>query len=321
MRHGKVILRRGPVVFHRPAGVAVDPLIPGPLLADGISMATTTASSDLSRVFARQIAEKKLSLPAMPGTAAEVAALCQQETTDAAKLSAVIHKDQTIASNVLRVANSAAYVGQVPCASLQQAVSRLGLQQITEIAMAVSVRGRMFTNPKCADLLAALWKHSVLTAFFTKEIARLRQRDVEVAFLGGLLHDLGKAVLLDNVDRVVGRAPMDIPVGYLLHAIDEQHIDAGGMLAGEWRLPPQVTEAIACHHEPIAAARFPELAWTVALADQIAHLLAPSQLVAAPTEAAVSSHPAVAALGLTEAQVAGLLAKRDRALLVTEGMR
>ncbi|MEN8165476.1 MAG: HDOD domain-containing protein, partial [Acidobacteriota bacterium] len=92
------------------------------------------------------------------------------------------------------VANSAAYVGAVPCSSLQQAVSRLGLQMITEIAMAVSVRGRMFGNPRCAELLAALWKHSVLTAWFTKEIARAHGHNVEVAFLCGLLHDVGKAV-------------------------------------------------------------------------------------------------------------------------------
>ena len=69
-------------------------------------------------------------------------------------------------------ANSAAYAGQIPCSSLQQAVSRLGMQLITEIAMAVSVRSRMFGNAVCADLLAMLWKHSVLTGFYTKEIAR-----------------------------------------------------------------------------------------------------------------------------------------------------
>jgi putative nucleotidyltransferase with HDIG domain len=284
-------------------------------------MATTTASSDLSRAFAKQIAARQLSLPAMPGTAAEVAALCQQETTDAAKLSAVIHRDQTIASNVLRVANSAAYVGQVPCASLQQAVSRLGMQQITEIAMAVSVRGRMFANPQCAELLAALWKHSVLTAFYTKEIARLRRRDADVAFLGGLLHDLGKAVLLDNVDRVAGRGPMDIPTSYLLHAIDEQHVEAGAMLAAEWKLPAPIVEAVAFHHDPALAGRAPDLARSVCLADQLAHLIAPSALCQPPTEAAVQGHPVVAQLELGIGQVQDLLQKRDRALLVTEGMR
>ena len=67
------------------------------------------------------------------------------------------------------------------------------MQAITEIAVAVSVRSRLFANEACASLLQALWRHSVLTAFFTKAIARVRRRNVEIAFLCGLLHDLGKA--------------------------------------------------------------------------------------------------------------------------------
>ncbi len=281
----------------------------------------TTATTDLSRVFARQIAEKKLSLPTMPGTAAEVMSLCQQETTDSAKLSAVLHKDQTIASNVLRVANSAAYAGQMPCASLQQAVSRLGMQLITEISMAVSVRGRMFTNPQCAELLAALWKHSVLTGFYTKEIARLRRRNVEIAFLCGLLHDLGKAVLLNNVDSVVGKGELAVPVGYLLAAVDEQHVNAGALLAAEWKLPEQIGEAIQCHHAYAEAKRFQDMAMTVCLADQVSHLIAPGPFCDPPTEQELKAHPVLVDLNLYPDQVNELLLKRDRALLVTEGLR
>ena len=54
-----------------------------------------TGISELSRVFARQIAERKIQLPSMLGTAAEVLNLCQEEATDAKRLSSVIHQDQT----------------------------------------------------------------------------------------------------------------------------------------------------------------------------------------------------------------------------------
>lgn len=286
-----------------------------------MSLAMEIATSDLSRLFARQIAERKIELPPMPATAAEVMALSQQETTDAAKLSAVIHRDQTIASNVLRVANSAAYAGQIPCSSLQQAVSRLGMQLITEIAMAVSVRSRMFGNAVCADLLAMLWKHSVLTGFFAKEIARARRRNVETAFLCGLLHDVGKAVLLNGVDKVLGKNELVLPVGYLLGAVEEQHIAAGGLLAKEWKLPEQIAEAIACHHDTTAAKRFAELAMTVCLADEISHLVAPSQLRDALTEDELRKHQVLVGLNVYPDQLDGLLKMKDRALLVTEGMR
>lgn len=280
-----------------------------------------TVTSDLSRVFARQIAEHKLELPPLPATAAEVMSLCQQETTDAAKLSAVIHRDPTIASNVLRVANSAAYASQVACSSLQQAVSRLGMQLIMEIATAVAVRGRMFANPTCAELLGYLWKHSVLTAFYTKEIARLRRRNVEIAFLCGLLHDIGKAVLLNGVDKVLGKDELTLPVGYLLCAVDQQHVGAGVLLAKAWQLPDQITEAIACHHDVAAAKRFADMAMTVCLADQLAHFVAPTRLATPPTEAELRQHPVLLGLNVYPDHLTALLALKDRALLVTEGLR
>lgn len=280
----------------------------------------SAGTSELSQVFARQIAEKKLTLPTMPGTASEVMSLCQQEDTDAAKLSTVIHKDQTIASNVLRVANSAAYAGQVPCASLQQAVSRLGLQLITEIAMAVSVRGRMFGNPACAELLAALWKHSVLTGFYTKEIARQRRRNVETAFLCGLLHDIGKAVLLDNVDRVLGKRELKIPLPDLIGALDAQHVMAGQMLATEWKLPDQITEAIVCHHAYAKAERFQDMAMTVHLADQIARHLVPSVFYPDWSADQLRADPVLAGLNMYADQLDQLLGMREKAMLVTEGM-
>jgi len=279
-----------------------------------------TPTSDLSRVFAQLIQARHVRLPPMPGTAAEVLDLCQQADADAAMLSEVIHKDQTIASNVLRVANSAAYGGQVPCASLQQAVSRLGLQLVTEIVTAVSMRGRMFKNEQCVELLDALWKHSVMTAFYSKEIARLRKRSVDIAFLCGLLHDVGKAVLLGSVDRVLGNEELTVPRDELFAAIHEQHIAAGQLLADEWKLPALVAEAIECHHEEGLADSSADMAKMVFLADQLSYSLAPCGLEPAMSEDALRAHPIVPGLGLTGEDLEALLAMRERALEVTEGM-
>ena len=278
-------------------------------------------ASGLSRLFSAAIAERRLDVPPMPATAAEVLRLCQQETTDAAKLSAVVHRDPTIASNVLRVANSVAYAAQVPCTSLQQACSRLGMRVITDIATAVAVRGRLFANDKCADLLAMLWKHSVLTGFFAKEIARLRRRNVEIAFLCGLLHDVGKAVLLDNADRAMGDGALRLPLDELLEVLHEHHVAAGTMLAREWRLADQFVEAIQCHHSTGEAKRFQDLAMTIGFADVLAHHTAASVFAAAPLEEELRSHPLLEALDLYPDQVTTLLAMKGQALAVTESLR
>jgi hypothetical protein len=115
----------------------------------------TTATSDLSRVFARQIADKKTRTAADAG---------HRGRGDDAVPAGDHRRGQAVGGHPSRPDDRlqraagrqlGAYAGQVACASLQQAVSRLGMQLITEIAMAVSVRGRMFGNPKCAELLAA----------------------------------------------------------------------------------------------------------------------------------------------------------------------
>ena len=281
----------------------------------------STKTTGLSRELARRIAEGDLELPPMPATAAEVMALCQQESTDAARLSAAVHKDQTIASNVLRVANSAAYAGQVPCASLQQAVSRLGMQLITEIAVAVAVRGRVFADARNAALLDGLWKHSVLTGFFTKEIARLRRRNVEIAFLCGLLHDVGKAVLVAAVEDDRAATAGHAPDAELRDALDEQHVAAGVHLAEQWQLPDQVKEAIACHHQPSAATKFSDMARSVCLADLLSHHVAPAPGGPRVAEDELRSHDVLVGLNLYRDQLDALLGMQERALEVTEGLR
>lgn len=280
-----------------------------------------TATNHMSSVFARAIASGKLDLPPLPATVAEVLSSCQTETIDAARLSAIIHRDQALAASILRVANSAAYVGQVQCRVLQQAISRLGLRHVSEIAMAVAVRGRLFVNPRCAELLAGLWQHSVLTGFFAKEIARMRRRNVEIAFLCGLLHDVGKAVLLNGVDRVLGGSDPEPDGQDLVTAIREQHMAAGSLLAAEWKLPDQIGESIAGHHDVTLSSRYPDLACMVRLADRIAYSLVPEPMSPAPSLDELRADEAVVALNVYPDELDALLAKRDKAMQTAEVMQ
>lgn len=281
-------------------------------------MHSTTASADLCAHLQKQIAEKKLELPILPTVALEVMSACQKDETDAQKLSSILHRDQALAANVLRVANSAAYVGQVPCGSLQQAVGRLGMQMIAEIAVAVAVKGKVFASKDCADLFAHLWRHSVVTGFFTKEIARTRRRNVEIAFLCGLLHDVGKAVLLTNVERYVRDGK--VALGDIAEALQLHHTAVGALLARGWRMPDQIVEVIEFHHEYEQAKSFQEAAMTVCLADMLAHFASPSAAGEPLTADALRRHPVLLALNLYPDQLDQLLAKTDKARELAEGM-
>lgn len=277
-----------------------------------------TATNQMSNVFARAIASGQIDLPPLPATVAEVLSSCQTETIDAARLSAIIHRDPALAASILRIANSAAYVGQMQCRVLQQAISRLGLRVVSEVAMAVAVRSRLFVNPRCAELLAWLWQHSVLTGYFAKEIARMRRRNVEIAFVCGLLHDVGKAVLLNGIDRVLGVAAAEPDAGELATAIREQHMAAGSLLAAEWKLPDPIAEAIAGHHDVTLSSRFPDLACMVRLADRIAYSIAPEPMSSPPSLDDLRADEAVVALNVYPEELDALLAKSEKAMQTAE---
>lgn len=281
-------------------------------------MSTGTGSADLCAYLGKQIAERRLELPILPTVAMEVMTACQKEETDAAKLTAVLHKDQALAANVLRVANSAAHVGQVPCGSLQQAVSRLGMQMISEIAIAVAVKGGVFASKQCQDLFAQLWRHAVMAGMFTKEIARARRRNVEIAFLSGLLHDVGKAVLLASAERHVrdGKVSMDD----IAEALQEHHTAVGAMLARRWRMPDAIVECIEFHHDYSNAKSYQEAAMSVCLADLIAHFVSPGPTAPRVTVDALTKHPVLAALNLYPDQLQELLGKADQTFAMAEGM-
>jgi putative nucleotidyltransferase with HDIG domain len=233
----------------------------------------------------------------------------------------VIHRDQALASQVLRVANSATFAADAPCTSLHQACSRLGMQRIVEIAMAVAVRGRVLANTQRAALQSLLWRHSILTGFYCKEIARLRRRNVETAFLCGLLHDIGRAVLLNCVDDHLGANQPELPVLDVLAAVHEHHVAAGALMAREWQLPEQIAEAIECHHDWLRPSRFQDLTMQVALADVISHHVAPSVLSEPVTEDSLRRHPVLSGLYLYPDQLHDLLALRRLALDFAEGLR
>jgi HD-like signal output (HDOD) protein len=219
-----------------------------------------------------RIRTNSFELPMLPKVAGEVMEMCNADDTDAAKLSQTIHRDQSLAGHVLRVANSPAIRPQTPIVSLQQAISRLGMQQIVEIALAISVKGKVFSSSKHMDLVHDLWGQSVASGCFAKEVARQRRRNVETTFLCGLLHNVGKPVVLDAVTTLEEDVGRSFPREDVLRALDAYHAEVGGQLALHWQLPPPVVEAIRHHEDYNEASAFAEVAMTVNLAMYLARL-------------------------------------------------
>lgn len=265
------------------------------------------------------IEEGRLELPLLPEVCAEI--LAQQDDCEPRRLADLIRRDQSLAGHLLRIANSPLYLPQVPIVSLQQAITRLGLLAIRQMALLIAVQGRAFpiSGPGQEAGVRALFQHALATALCAQEIARLRRLSVDEAFLCGLLHDLGRAVLFQALLDLPGGAALPAPA--VAEILDGLHAQAGAALARRWALPGRLAETVLHHHRPLEP-EAPKTAPLIALADDLAHLLLPPPSPAAASlgggravsAEALRRHPCLAALQLYPDDVTALLGRREAIL-------
>ena len=246
-----------------------------------------------------------LDLPILPAVAAEVVALTSDEDCDIRKLAEIVRRDQAMAGHMLRMANSATHRAVVQVASLTQAMSRLGMQLVRQFAFVISCQNRVFRVQGREEQLKQLFRHSLATALYAQEIARARRSNVEEAFLAGLLHDVGRPVLLQAVTDFTTTMPFS--EADVEESVNALHAYVGGELARQWGLSDRLGEAIAHHHNPAAAPANREGALTVRLADDLAHRLEPN-----PPDMDVHMHPALAPLNLYPEDVDRLLGLAEK---------
>ncbi len=197
-------------------------------------------SNGARQLLQQRIEDGELDLPMLPQVVTEVLALVEDPESEMAELAALIQTDQSLAGHVMRIANSAAFNAAVPIASLQQGISRLGMQNIAEIALTATMGSTVFKVAGYEALIKHMWQFSLATGLWAKEIARLRRQNVENAFLCGLLLQVGKPVVLQALTELkTGIASEDVAV-----LIDEFQAGVSAMLVEAWQLPPLVAETI-----------------------------------------------------------------------------
>jgi HD-like signal output (HDOD) protein len=169
----------------------------------------------------------------------------------------------------MRVSNSALYARRTPVVTLPQAIAWLGIREIRNIAFAVAVQGQVFNSAYFNQAMSELWRESVITGLFAQEIARLKRRNVESAYLCGLLHRIGMAVILSRVGSAVVKHGISPEPGQVLALAARHEARVGTHLAIAWNLPPTVSAAITFWRDPRAADVSRTEVMEVALARQI----------------------------------------------------
>lgn len=224
--------------------------------------------------FVRQLDD----LPSLPVVVMELLTSIDQEDVDISVLAKKVSHDQALTAKTLRLANSSTYGLQVKVTTIQQAITFLGFRTTRDLITAAAVTG-CFAQGQCKGFDdKAFWRHSIATAVCARVLARRMRFNQDYAFTAGLLHDIGRLVLVTIApvaySQVLARAAADdislLDAERAVMGVD--HVAAGMVLADHWKFSDTIRLALGHHHDPeTAGAGF--LATIVHVANAIVHAL------------------------------------------------
>jgi len=210
--------------------------------------------TETSVAFNGMMEDPNLVLPVLPEIAIKVRQLMTNEKNTFETVAYLVEKEQGMAARILQVANSPIYAGLERIRSLQQAVGRLGLRETRNILQAVVAQNLFRTEVKSLrEMMKGLWLHSLCTAYGNEIIAqRLGVPDSSDYFMMGLLHDIGKLLILHLtvVGQREGRwTERQITEDAVRKLMAMRHHDLGTRLLEKWTYPVSFQEVVLLHND------------------------------------------------------------------------
>jgi HD-like signal output (HDOD) protein len=204
--------------------------------------------------------------PVLPAVAMDVMTVAARDDADVDEIVALLERDTMLAATVMRLVSSPIYAGRSAIHSLKGAVIRLGVRVIRDVVFEAAIARGVFQVGEYTDTLAIIARHSTLTAYITRIVCRRAGIDADLAFICGLLHDVGFAGLLLAVKHVEGSNAPTLSV--LWQHVDDLHERASRMLVERWGLPRDVVEVVG-HHHHLHTGPTARIAAAVRLADHL----------------------------------------------------
>ena len=244
-----------------------------------INSANGTESTSMEERLG-EIAETVNELPPMPHTVTNLLQLISNPDYDIDKLIQLISQDQSIMAAVIKVSNSVVYRAMDKISTVGEAVKRLGIKSIKGIAIATATRS-MFPsgNSDLKDLSHSLWIHSKECGIISRRIAiEAGFVDPDEAFVGGILHDIGKLAILiksiKNFKKIKEMEEKAIPVFEAEKKIvGYDHTQVGELLMKKWNMPQPLLSCVKNHHKSHGSSEGNTLTHIVALGNLYSHKL------------------------------------------------
>jgi putative nucleotidyltransferase with HDIG domain len=265
-------------------------------------------------------------LPPAPTVAVQLLQLFSDPDRDIDRIVKLIRHDPSLTAETLQRCNRGGLAGAEPASDMFEAVSRLGLYEIYSLVVSLMASRTMKqVRAKYSWDANRLWQHTVVTAVISSILAKRVQVVEATAFTAGLLHDIGKLILV-SMEGVV-YADMVRKSGFFgprLAAAEAAnlgftHAALGARLLARWDLPDGVCVAVAHHHQPPACGGLhSRLTAVVNFANCLAHEMVDGPGPALP--AADASPAAMAMAELTAEDIPALVQQINEELRQVQGL-
>jgi HD-like signal output (HDOD) protein len=237
------------------------------------------ASLSLEDALRQIINRGAIEVPMLPEVANRALLLAQNPESDATEMAKLIQSDQSLAGHVMRIANSVAYTPLSNLVSLQQAVARLGMTIISEIALAAAIGSKMFNTPGYEEYVAGVWQHALATSLWSKEVARHCRSNVEVAFLAGLLHSIGRPAVLQTILELAKKKNISVTTEEVRQLENNYWHQVSQAVVNKWQMPELVVEAVCSYTDYDSALTAGAQATHVVVGSRFStHMLMPEKL-------------------------------------------
>lgn len=242
--------------------------------------------------------DPSLAVPVLSDVASKVLAMAASPEPSIVRLAEIVSKDQVLASRVLGLANSAYSAPALQIATVRDAILRLGTTAVRNLVVTVALASRVQDRRVYGDRGPILFDHALGTAYMAALVAGAAGESADEAFICGLLHDVGKLVILMLAYEHRRRGNGTVPAAELERALGEHHAELGSRALSRWWLPETAEEPVRCHHDYMAARLHPRQAAVCYLANRLSHRYG----FGCEADASdLASDPAFAYLGLDEA--------------------
>jgi len=224
--------------------------------------------SNIDQKLLRHKVENINTLPTVPTVLKRLSAIIEKPRITMVEISNFISNDPALTSKVLKMVNSAIYGFPGRISSVSHATMLLGLNVIKGLLLGVSVFELM------QKTMNGLYEHSLACAVVSRTIAQKKGlKDPEEVSVAGLLHDIGKVVLMLEFQKEYEAAMKEAQTKRISIFEAEQnqfgatHAHVGSWLAEKWRFPRNLIEVMEFHHRPALAKNAPLETAIVHLAD------------------------------------------------------